>query len=390
MPISSRHTAHRAVLALTVAAALSSCGQPDAAQGGAPANLPANVAFLTLQGQDTTLSKELPARVSALTVADIRPQVTGLIQKRLFAEGSQVQAGQLLYQINPDSYQAAYDTAAAALAKAEAAQVAAEQKARRYAELVKIKAVSEQDEEDARATLQQARATTQAARADLNTARINLAHTRITAPVSGRIGKSLVTEGALVTANQTTALATVQQLSTVYVDMTQSSTELLRLRRDFASGKLQDGTASVQLVLEDGSVYPQPGKLAFSDVTVDSSTGMVLLRATVANPQGELLPGMFVRARLSQGVRRNAILVPQAAVSRNQKGEPTVLLVGQDGKAQLRVIRTSQTVGANWLVDDGLKIGDRVIVEGLQKAQDGKPVKAVPLAAGKPAASAAG
>lgn len=390
MPISSRHTAHRAVLALTVAAALSSCGQPDAAQGGAPANLPANVAFLTLQGQDTTLSKELPARVSALTVADIRPQVTGLIQKRLFAEGSQVQPGQLLYQINPDSYQAAYDTAAAALAKAEAAQVAAEQKARRYAELVKIKAVSEQDEEDARATLQQARATTQAARADLNTARINLAHTRITAPVSGRIGKSLVTEGALVTANQTTALATVQQLSTVYVDMTQSSTELLRLRRDFASGKLQDGTASVQLVLEDGSVYPQPGKLAFSDVTVDSSTGMVLLRATVANPQGELLPGMFVRARLSQGVRRNAILVPQAAVSRNQKGEPTVLLVGQDGKAQLRVIRTSQTVGANWLVDDGLKIGDRVIVEGLQKAQDGKPVKAVPLAAGKPAASAAG
>ncbi len=390
MPISSRHTARRAVLALTVAAALSSCGQPDAAQGGAPANQPANVAFLTLQGQDTTLSKELPARVSALTVADIRPQVTGLIQKRLFAEGSQVQAGQLLYQINPDSYQAAYDTAAAALAKAEAAQVAAEQKARRYAELVKIKAVSEQDEEDARATLQQARATTQAARADLNTARINLAHTRITAPVSGRIGKSLVTEGALVTANQTTALATVQQLSTVYVDMTQSSTELLRLRRDFASGKLQDGTASVQLVLEDGSVYPQPGKLAFSDVTVDSSTGMVLLRATVANPQGELLPGMFVRARLSQGVRRNAILVPQAAVSRNQKGEPTVLLVGQDGKAQLRVIRTSQTVGANWLVDDGLKIGDRVIVEGLQKAQDGKPVKAVPLAAGKPAASAAG
>jgi membrane fusion protein (multidrug efflux system) len=295
-----------------------------------------------------------------------------------------------LYQINPDSYQAAYDTAAAALAKAEAAQVAAEQKARRYAELVKIKAVSEQDEEDARATLLQARATTQAARADLNTARINLAHTRITAPVSGRIGKSLVTEGALVTANQTTALATVQQLSTVYVDMTQSSTELLRLRRDFASGKLQDGTASVQLVLEDGSVYPQPGKLAFSDVTVDSSTGMVLLRASVANPQGELLPGMFVRARLSQGVRRNAILVPQAAVSRNQKGEPTVLLVGQDGKAQLRVIRTSQTVGANWLVDDGLKIGDRVIVEGLQKAQDGKPVKAVPLAAGKPAASAAG
>ena len=390
MPISSRHTARRAVLALTVAAALSSCGQPDAAQGGAPANLPANVAFLTLQGQDTTLSKELPARVSALTVADIRPQVTGLIQKRLFAEGSQVQAGQLLYQINPDSYQAAYDTAAAALAKAEAAQVAAEQKARRYAELVKIKAVSEQDEEDARATLLQARATTQAARADLNTARINLAHTRITAPVSGRIGKSLVTEGALVTANQTTALATVQQLSTVYVDMTQSSTELLRLRRDFASGKLQDGTASVQLVLEDGSVYPQPGKLAFSDVTVDSSTGMVLLRATVANPQRELLPGMFVRARLSQGVRRNAILVPQAAVSRNQKGEPTGLLVGQDGKAQLRVIRTSQTVGANWLVDDGLKIGDRVIVEGLQKAQDGKPVKAVPLAAGKPAASAAG
>jgi membrane fusion protein (multidrug efflux system) len=390
MQINSSQTATRAVLALMVAAALSSCGQPDAAQGGAPANMPASVAFVTLQGQDTTLSKELPARVAALTVADIRPQVTGLVQKRLFAEGSQVQAGQLLYQLNPDSYQAAHDTAAAALAKAEAAEVAAQQKARRYAELVKIPAISAQDEEDARATLQQARATTQAARADLNTARINLAHTRITAPVSGRIGKSQVTEGALVTANQTTALATVQQLSTVYVDMTQSSTELLRLRRDFASGKLQDGAANVQLVLEDGSVYPQQGKLAFSDVTVDSSTGMVLLRATVPNPQGELLPGMFVRARLTQGVRRNAILVPQAAVSRNQKGEPTVLLVGADGNAQLRVIRTSQTVGSNWLVDDGLKAGERVIVEGLQKAQDGKPVKAAPLAAGKPAASAAG
>ena len=379
MHIKQATPALKAVTALLLTAALSSCGQSQNA--AMPAAGPVSVGVITLQPQDTVIARELPARISAFTVAEIRPQVGGIIQKRLFAEGSNVKAGQVLYQINPDTYQAAYQTAQASLAKAEATLTSAELKAKRYAQLVEIKAISSQDNDDAHAALLQARADVATAKAALETARINLAYTRITAPVSGRIGKSSVTAGALVTANQTTALATVQQLSTAYVDMTQSSTELLRLRRDFAKGALQNqaGKAKVKLILEDGSEYAQSGELEFSDITVDSGTGMVTLRATFDNPNGELLPGMFVRARLEQGVRHNALLVPQPAVSRNQKGEAVVMVVGQDNKAHARIIKTSQTIGDKWLVDGGLQGGERIVVEGLMKVQDGAAVKAEPL-----------
>ncbi|WP_293765008.1 efflux RND transporter periplasmic adaptor subunit [uncultured Aquitalea sp.] len=371
----------QAAAAVLLTLTLSSCGQQQA--GGQQQQGPAKVGVLTLSAQDTVVSKELPGRVSAFTVADVRPQVGGIIQKRLFAEGSEVKAGQTLYQINPETYRAAYQTAEAALQKAQATQVSAELKAKRYAELIQIKAISKQDNDDAQAAWLQAKADVASAKAALETARINLSYTSITAPVSGRIGKSSVTAGALVTANQAAALATIQQLSPVYVDLTQSSVDMLRLRRDFASGALhgQNGKARVKLILEDGSEYTTAGELEFSDVTVDAGTGMVTLRAVFPNPRAELLPGMFVRARLEQGVRNHAILVPQQAVSRNQKGEPTVMVVGPDNKAALRVIKTTQTVGSRWLVDGGLAAGDKVIVEGLQKVQDGMPVKPEPLQA---------
>ncbi|WP_199052718.1 efflux RND transporter periplasmic adaptor subunit [Aquitalea sp. ASV15] len=381
MHIKQASPALKLVAALLLSAALSSCGKSQNA--GMPAAGPASVGIITLQAQDTILSRELPARISAFTVAEIRPQVGGIIQKRLFTEGSEVKAGQVLYQINPETYQAAYQTAQASQAKAEATLASAELKARRYAQLAEIKAISSQDNDDAHAALLQARADLATAKAAVETARINLAYTRITAPVSGRIGKSSVTAGALVTANQTTALATVQQLSTAYVDMTQSSTELLHLRRDFAKGALhsQPGKAKVKLILEDGSEYAKEGELQFSDVTVDASTGMVTLRATFDNPNGELLPGMFVRARLEQGVRQHALLLPQQAVTRNQKGEAVVMVVGPDNKVSARIIKTSQTVGNKWLVDSGLQGGERIVVEGLMKVQDGAVVKAEPLAA---------
>jgi len=379
MHIKQASPALKLVAALLLSAALSSCGKSQT--GGMPAAGPVSVGVMTLQAQDTVLSRELPARISAFTVAEIRPQVGGIIQKRLFTEGSEVKAGQVLYQINPDTYQAAYQTAQASQAKAEATLTSAELKARRYAQLVEIKAISSQDNDDAHAALLQARADLATAKAAVETARINLAYTRITAPVSGRIGKSSVTAGALVTANQTAALATVQQLATAYVDMTQSSTELLHLRRDFAKGALQSqpGKAKVKLILEDGSEYAKEGELQFSDITVDASTGMVTLRAAFDNPNGELLPGMFVRARLEQGVRQHALLLPQQAVSRNQKGEAVVMVVGQDNKVSSRIIKTSQTVGNKWLVDSGLQGGERIVVEGLMKVQDGAVVKPEPL-----------
>jgi len=381
MHIKQASPALKLVAALLLSAALSSCGKSQTA--GMPAAGPVSVGIMTLQAQDTVISRELPARISAFTVAEIRPQVGGIIQKRLFTEGGEVKAGQVLYQINPDTYQAAYQTAQASLAKAEATLTSADLKAKRYAQLAEIKAISSQDNDDARAALLQARADVATAKASVETARINLAYTRITAPVSGRIGKSSVTAGALVTANQTTALATVQQLATAYVDMTQSSTELLHLRRDFAKGALQSqpGKAKVKLILEDGSEYAKEGELQFSDITVDASTGMVTLRATFDNPNGELLPGMFVRARLEQGVRQHALLLPQQAVTRNQKGDAIVMVVGQDNKVSARTIQTSQTVGNKWLVDSGLQGGERIVVEGLMKVQDGTVVKAEPLAA---------
>ena len=317
-------------------------------------------------------------------VAEVRPQVGGIIQKRLFTEGSDVKAGQALYQIDPATYQAAFASAKAAEAKAEANLFSVRLKAGRYQELVKINALSQQDNDDAQAALKQAEADVASARAVVETARINLAYTKLTAPISGRIGRSAVTDGALVTASQPAALATIQQLGSMYVDVTQSSAELLKLKQNRASGMLKNGGASqaqVKLVLEDGSLYPLTGILNFSEVTVEQSTGSITMRATFPNPKQTLLPGMFVRAILEEGIREQAILVPQRGVTRNPKGEAMVMVVGAEEKVEPRPIKVVQTIGENWLVSEGLKAGDRIILEGLQKARPGTAVKAVPFGA---------
>jgi membrane fusion protein (multidrug efflux system) len=339
------------------------------------------------------LTTELPGRTSAYLIAEVRPQVGGIIQKRLFTEGSDVKEGEVLYQIDPAVYQATYNSAKAALARAEANLIPIRLKAGRYAELVKINAVSQQDYDDANAALKQAEADVEAGKAAVEIARINLAYTKVTAPISGRIGRSSVTNGALVTASQPAALATIQQLSPIYVDVTQSSAELLRLKQNLASGLLKSNGAAqarVRLILEDGSPYPLQGTLKFSEVTVDQSTGSITLRAIFPNPKHMLLPGMFVRAILEEGVNEHAILVPQRGVTRNPAGNAMVMVVGSEEKVEPRVIKVPRTVGENWLVSEGLKAGDRVILEGLQKARPGTPVKAVPFgskADGTPAAA---
>lgn len=388
MHIKPRFLPMASSLALAVTLALSGCGK--APQGGMPQSGPAEVGVVTIKSQSVTLSKELPARTSSFTVADIRPQVGGIVTKRLFTEGGEVKAGQVLYEINPETYQASYLSAQAELAKAQATLESAELKAKRYAELVQIKAVSTQDNDDAQSTLAQDKASVASAKASLETARINLAYTKVTSPITGRIGKSSVTQGALVSAAQTTALATVQQLDPIYVDMTQSSTELLQLKRDFANGalKAKSAKAQVELTLEDGSKYKTAGTLEFSDVTVDSGTGMVTLRAIFPNPNKDLLPGMFVRARLTQGVRDNGILVPVRAVMRNQKGESYVYVVDKDSKVVTQSVKVNQIIGSDWLVDAGLQVGQSIIVDGLQKVRDGVAVKATAVE-DKPAASAA-
>ena len=348
---------------------------------------PPEVSVITIQPQRVVITSELSGRTSAHLTSEVRPQVGGIIKKRLFAEGSEVKAGQLLYQIEPASYEAALASAKANQARAEASLGSIRLKAQRYQELVAINAVSQQDNDDAQATLKQAEAELSAARAAMDTARINLAYTRITAPIAGRIGRSAVTEGALVTASQPAALASIQQLSTMYVDVTQSSAELLKLRQNIASGQLKQGGANqarVKLLLEDGSSYPLTGILKFSEVTVDQSTGSITLRAIFPNPKQLLLPGMFVRAVLEEGINEQAILVPQRGVTRNPKGEAMVMVVGAEEKVEPRLITVVRTVGENWLVSEGLKPGDRVILEGIQKARPGTPVKAVPFGA-KPA-----
>jgi membrane fusion protein, multidrug efflux system len=351
------------------------------------------VSVVTLKPERVMLTTELPGRTSAYLIAEVRPQVGGIIQKRLFTEGSDVKEGDVLYQIDPAVYQAAYDSAKAALARVEANIIPIRLKAGRYAELVKTKAVSQQEYDDASAALKQAEADVEANKAAVETARINLDYTKVTAPISGRIGRSSVTTGALVTASQPAALATIQQLSPIYVDVTQSSAELLRLKQNLASGLLKsNGVAQtrVRLLLEDGSPYPLPGTLKFSEVTVDQSTGSITLRAIFLNPKHILLPGMFVRAILDEGVNEHAILVPQRGVTRNRSGNAMVMVVGNEDKVEARVIRVLRTVGENWLVSEGLKPGDRVIMEGLQKARPGMPVRAVPFrskADGAPAAA---
>jgi membrane fusion protein (multidrug efflux system) len=361
-------------------AAITGCGKKGAS--GPPPSGPPEVGIVVVQPQRTALTTELSGRTSPCLIAEVRPQVSGIIQKRLFTEGSNVAAGQVLYQIDPAVYQAAFASARAAQARAEANLETVRLKAGRYQDLVKIKAVSQQDNDDAQAALKQAEADLASTKAAVETARINLAYTRVTAPISGRIGRSTVTDGALVTASQPAALATIQQLGSMYVDVTQSSAELLKLKQNLASGLLKKSgpaQAKVKLLLEDGSAYPQPGILKFSEVTVDQSTGSITLRAIFPNPSQTLLPGMFVRAILEEGVIEQAILVPQRGVTRNPKGEAMVLVVGAEEKAEQRPVKVVRTVGDSWLVSEGLKPGDRVILEGIQRARPGTTVKPVPF-----------
>ncbi len=369
---------------LTGMLAITGCKQPTPPGGPTTAKPTPEVGVVIVRTEPVTLTMELSGRISPQMVAEVRPQVGGIILKRLFTEGSEVKAGEPLYQIDPATYQAAYSSAKAALAKAEANGFTIRQKSERYKQLVAISAVSRQEYDDATAALKQAEADIEAGKAAVETARINLAYTKITAPIAGKIGRSTVTPGALVTANQATALATIQQLDPVYVDVTQSSADLLRLKRNLASGELkgnEPGQATVKLLLEDNSTYPQTGTLKFSEVTVDQSTGSVILRAQFPNPNHLLLPGMFVRGLIQEGVRDQVMLVPQRGVSRDPAGNAIALVAGENDVVERRVLKTERTVGDAWLVTDGLKVGERVIVEGIQRIRPGVTVKVVPFEA---------
>ena len=364
-------------------------GDKQPAPGASAPQAPA-VTVVTVRTETVPVTAELPGRTTPYLVAEVRPQVTGIVKERLFKEGSDVKAGQVLYRIDPATYQAAYDSARANVTRAEANLEAARLKAERYAELVKVKMVSLQANDEAQAGYKQGQAEVGAAKAALDKARVDLGFTRVASPIAGRIGRSAVTAGALVTANQPEPLATVQQLDPIHVDLTQSSTELLGLKREIDAGRLQrtaGNTVPVKLVLEDGSLYREEGKLAFSEATVDQATGSVTLRALFPNPRGELLPGMYVRARLTQGVNRDAVLVPHAAVSRNPRGEAQVMVIDAESKVAARIVRAEQSIGDKWVVASGLSAGERVIVEGLQKIKPGAQVQA--QEAGQAAASAA-
>lgn len=361
---------------IVFALALSACSKQD----GKPPAAAAEVGYIVVQPQRQAVSTELPGRTTAYLSADIRPQIGGIIQKRLFKEGALVKQGQALYQIDPASYQAAHDSAQASLLKAEATLNSSRLKAQRYAELDKIDAVSKQDNDDVQSTLRQNQADVEVQRAALKAARINLDYTRIMSPISGRIEKSTVTPGALVVAQQTTALTTVQQLDPIYVDVTQSSVALLRLRKELASGKIRksgDNAAPVKIVLEDGTTYAQQGKLEFNGLSVDTGTGMITLRAVVPNPDGILLPGAYVRAVLEEGVSDNAILAPQKAVSRDATGAATALVLGAGGKVEQRLLTVERAIGNNWWISDGLKAGDKLVVDGLQKVRSGDMPRAI-------------
>jgi membrane fusion protein (multidrug efflux system) len=359
---------------------LSSCGKKPGPAGPPMMGTP-EVSVITIQTQRVELTTELSGRVAASLTAEVRPQVGGIIQNRLFTEGSDVKTGDILYQIDPATYQAAQNVAKASLAKAEANLIPIRLKAERYKELLASEAVSGQDYDDSIAAQKLNEAEIESAQAMLESARINLAYTKVTAPISGRIGRSSVTNGALVTASQAVPLATIQQLDPVYVDVTQSSTETLRMRKALESGRLTNNErqAKVMLSLDDGSQYPEQGTLKFTEAFVDESTGSVTLRTLFPNPKLMLLPGMFVRATLQEGVKDQGILVPQRGVTRNPAGNAMVMTVGAGEKVEPRVIQTDRTVGEYWLVTEGLKPGDRVILEGLQKARPGTLVKAVPF-----------
>ena len=370
--------------------ALSGCEQVTvqaADQSGATGPQAVPVGVITLKSQALTLKKELPGRINAFQIAEIRPQVSGIVQSRLFIEGKRVEQGQSLYQINPATFKAELAASEAAVASAKASIASSKSKATRYSELLKIKAVSQLDFDEADAAYKQATAALLTAKAQLQTAQINLDYSHVSSPISGQISKSNVTVGALVSVNQTTALATVTQLDPIYVDLTQSSNELTKLKKALASGALTvDPTnqTDVELTMEDGSIYPHKGVLQFSEVTVDPSTGSVTLRAQFPNPEKLLLPGMYARASIIEGVKSDAILVPHRGVSRNTKGEPTAMIVNKDNKVESRVLQVDRAVGSNWLVTHGVAAGDKLIIEGLQKIRPGALVTPTQVKSSEP------
>ena len=365
----------RAVLCMLLSLMLLAC--EEGGKGAPGSSGPREVVIIKLEPRREVYTTALAGRIASFQVAEVRPQVGGILQQRLFTEGADVKAGQALYQIDPATYEAALDSAQAALMKAEANVTPARLKAERFRELLAIKAVSKQEYDDAQAAFKQAEADVAVNRAAVKTARINLEYTKVRSPISGRIGKSAFTPGALVTANQAQALTSVRQLDPVYVDITQSSQDLLRLRAQFTNGELRSAAeeAPVRLKLENGAMYPHEGRLQFTDVSVDESTGMVSLRALFPNPEHILLPGMYVRAVIAEGVDENALLVPQRALRRDPKGQASVLLVDGGGKVDVRLGDVGRTVGDSWQVLSGLKPGDRVIVEGGQNVRPGMSVK---------------
>lgn len=348
-------------------------------QGQAPQG-PPQVGVVTVQSQAVTLTTTLPGRTTAFETSDVRPQVNGLILARLFTEGDFVKKGQALYRVDPQPYLAQVANARAALARARAAISSSQALARRYGELVKINAIARQDYDNAITQAQQAQADVAAQQAALRTAQIDLARTTIRAPISGRIGRSVATTGALVSAQQTEALTTIQRIDPMYVDVAQASADLLKLRQQLMAGELSRGgqAAKVRLRLEDGSIYPIEGTLQFADVSVDPATGSQVIRALFPNPKGLLLPGMYVRAELVEGTQSDGLLVPQRAVTRDEKGRATALVVGADGKLQPRILTTARTIGDNWLVTQGVRAGDKVVVEGAMMLRPGMAVRAVP------------
>ncbi|MDO9419358.1 MAG: efflux RND transporter periplasmic adaptor subunit [Herminiimonas sp.] len=380
--------------AIVVLFAVAACGKSDQ-QASAPP--PTEVSVITVKPGPLGVTNELPGRLESTRIAEIRARVPGVVLKRTFREGSDVKAGATLFLIDPAQFKATYNSANAAVARAEATLMQAELKEKRYKPLVATNAISKQEYDDVTATLKQAEADLASAKASRDTARLSLDYATVTSPISGRIGRALVTEGALVGQNETTPLATVQQIDPIYVNMTQSSTEILQLQRAMASGKLKSsgkGQVKVTLITEDGQEYAQSGKLLFSDLTVDESSGAVTLRAEFPNPDRQLLPGMYVRARVEQAINENAITVPQQAITRTPDGS-AVMVVSAESKVVSRSVKTGPASGDSWVINDGLKEGDQVIVEGLQKVQPGATVKAVqwkkaaPADASAPAADAA-
>lgn len=358
---------------------LAGCNQQQAPAGAGAARPPQQVGVVTLRPQSVAITAELPGRITPFLTAEVRPQVAGILRDRKFKEGGEVKKGEVLYEIDPASYQAAYESAVAQLTRAEAAVPNAQAQLERYQILSKSNAVTEQQIDQATATLAQAKADVALGQANLTTARINLNYTKITAPIAGVIGKSSVDVGALVTANQTTALATVRQVDPIYIDLTVSSASYLRFRKALQSGKLRGDPSSVpvQLILEDGSAYGEEGKLEFADISIDEATSTFTMRAVFPNKNGLLLPGMYARAVLQEGVADGSFLLPQQGVTRNNKGEAVAMFVTKDNKVEQRVVGARRAIGVNWLVDSGVKDGDRLVVEGTLKVRPGQDVAAV-------------